>query len=449
MNARHHLPFTNPSNRHLMKRLFALLALVGWFAGSGMAPAASSKPNIVLILADDLGYGDLGCYGGSLPTPNIDALAREGLRFTDFHSNGAVCSPTRAALLTGRYQQRSGIEGVITAANHRDQGLALSETTFAEVLKQGGYTTAIFGKWHLGYEAGFNPTHQGFDEFRGFLSGNVDYRSHVDQEGYADWWNGTKLTPEEGYTTDLITKHAVRFIAENKGRPFCLYLPHEAVHYPYQTRDDAADREAGKKPANVAGSRTDKEKAYASMMTALDESVGRVMEALKQNGLAKNTLIIFTSDNGPSGPGKAGPLAGKKGTLWEGGHRVPAIAWWPGRIKPGESAETCLTMDLLPTFAKLADVKLPKQVALDGVDLSDLLLKGKALPKRTLFWRFNGMQAVRSGPWKLQVTRQGASHLYHLADDLAEKNDLAEKEPAKLTELQTALKAWTQSVDGK
>ena len=193
-------------------------------------------------MADDLGYGDVGCYGSRRnQTPQIDALARDGMRFTDFHSSGTVCSPTRAGLLTGRYQQRSGIPAVITAANHRDVGLPLEEITFAERLKKAGYGTAMFGKWHLGYERRFNPIHQGFEQFRGYVSGNVDYVSHVDQTGIADWWDGDKLVPEQGYSTELITKHAVEYIEQNRERPFCLYVAHEAPHYPYQGPGDKAD----------------------------------------------------------------------------------------------------------------------------------------------------------------------------------------------------------------
>ena len=214
------------------------------------------KPNFILIMADDLGYGDISCYGNTyINTPNIDRLAMEGIRFTDFHSNGAVCSPTRAALLTGKYQQRTGVGGVITAASHREVGLAIEEITIADELKKHGYSTGVFGKWHLGYDPKFNPSLQGFDDFSGFVSGNVDYHAHIDQEGYFDWWNNTEIKDDKGYTTDLITEYGLDFIDRNNPKktekPFFLYLPHESPHYPYQRRTDKALRRVGEKGTDL------------------------------------------------------------------------------------------------------------------------------------------------------------------------------------------------------
>ena len=249
-------------------------------------------PNIVLIMADDLGYGELSCYGStSIHTPNIDSLAEQGIRFTDFHSNGAVCSPTRAALMTGKYQQRTGVEGVITAANHREVGLSLDEITLAEALKNMGYTCGIFGKWHLGYAEEFNPTYQGFDEFVGFVSGNVDYQSHIDQEGYLDWWKGSKIANEEGYTTDLITKYGVEFLKKNNPqitrKPFFLYLPHEAPHYPIQARNDAAVRKegSGKYIRKVPDDRV--QAIYTEMIETMDEGIGEILKTLETLGIAE------------------------------------------------------------------------------------------------------------------------------------------------------------------
>ncbi len=212
-------------------------------------PFGAEQPNFVIIMADDLGYGDIGCYGNSrIKTPNIDRLAEEGTRLTDFHSSGAVCSPTRAGLMTGRYQQRAGIEAVIAAApNSRTHTLGLQdqEVTFAEQLSKAGYQTAIFGKWHLGYHKQYNPVRHGFGQFRGYVSGNVDFFSHVDQAGQLDWWRDDRIEDEPGYTTHLITRHAVAFIDANHSGPFCLYVPYEPPHYPYQGPDDTPVRTVG------------------------------------------------------------------------------------------------------------------------------------------------------------------------------------------------------------
>jgi len=287
----------------------------------------TKRPNIILIMADDLGYGDVGCYGSKkIQTPNINALARGGVKFTDYHSNCPVCSPTRAALLTGRYQQRSGIEGVIYAKGPtRQTGIALEEITFAEVLKKRGYATGIFGKWHLGYNVEFNPAKQGFDEFVGYVSGNVDYHSHIDGAGVEDWWKNCEKVPEEGYCTDLITKHGIEFIERHKDEPFCLYLPHEAPHYPYQGREDPPERlSGGRKGKKNKGNEITR--AYKEMVEVMDEGIGRIVETVRRLGLERKTFIFFCSDNGATKRGSNGALSGYKGSLREGGHRVPPVA---------------------------------------------------------------------------------------------------------------------------
>ena len=226
------------SRRDFLKLMGAGVAAFGLAGGVATARNERKQPNFVIILADDLGYHDIGCFGApKIKTPNIDALAREGVRFTSFYSNGAVCSPTRTALVTGRYQQRVAIENVLTAAS-RKGGLPEGSPTFASVLKGAGYATALCGKWHLGYDPQYNPVHYGFERFHGYLSGNVDYNSHYDQNGVADWWENGALKPESGYSTHLITRHAVEFIEAHKDEPFCLYVAHEAGHYPYQVPGD-------------------------------------------------------------------------------------------------------------------------------------------------------------------------------------------------------------------
>ena len=416
-------------------------------ANSGTRSKGTNRPNIILIMADDLGYGDISCYGSTkINTPNIDTLARGGMKFTDYHSNCPVCSPTRAALLTGRYQQRAGIEGVIYAKGlTRQTGLALEETTFAEVLKTRGYATGIFGKWHLGYNVPFNPAKQGFDEFRGYVSGNVDFHSHIDGAGFDDWWKNLEKVPEEGYCTDLITKHGIDFIERHKDKPFCLYLPHEAPHSPYQGRNDPPERlPGGKKGKKARGEEI--ARAYKEMVEVMDEGIGKIVKTVKRLGLERKTFIFFCSDNGATKNGSNGALAGYKGSLWEGGHRVPAVAYWPGRIKPGTvTSQTTLGMDMFPTMVSIAGAKLPARLNLDGVDLLGMLAEDRKLPERTLFWRYRKERAVRKGPWKLLIQGENMK-LYNLDEDLGEKKNLAGAKTGIVKMLQDELTAWEQEV---
>lgn len=418
-----------------------------------VGPTDSDRPNFILIMADDLGYRDISCYGNtSIKTPNIDKLASEGIRFTDFHSNGTVCSPTRAALMTGKYQQRTGVSGVITAANHRNVGLAIGELTMADELKKYGYTSGIYGKWHLGYAPQFNPTLQGFDSFKGFVSGNVDFHAHIDQEGYFDWWNNTDLKDDEGYTTDLITQYGIDFIKENNpletGKPFFLYLPHEAPHYPYQKRVDKPVRKVG-----VKGTRAIPQDSipavYKEMVEVMDEGIGRIMKTLQETGLDQNTIVIFCSDNGASKNGSNGPLKGFKAEVYEGGHRVPAIAWYPSGFKGGTvTDEPVLTMDFLPTFLDFIGER-PESGIIDGISVKNLLLTGKALPKRDLFWSFKNGNAIRSENWKLiSIEESGIENieLYDLSEDIGEENNMAELRPDLVNVLQQKLKNWQKKV---
>ena len=411
---------------------------------------APRPPNIVVILADDLGYGDIGCYGSPrIRTPHLDALAAGGLRFTDFHSSGAVCSPTRAGLLTGRYQQRARIPGVISAAGHRDKGLSAGEVTFPKRLREAGYVSGIFGKWHLGYHPRFNPVRHGFDRFRGYVSGNVDYISHVDQTGVPDWWEGDRRIEEEGYTTHLITGHALGFIEANRDRPFCVYIAHEAPHYPYQIPGDEPVRTPGTGgPGRV---KADVSAEYATMVEVMDGGVGRVMQTLRRLGLENETLVFFFSDNGACQEGSNAPLRGGKGNVYEGGHRVPAIAYWPGKIEAGsETRELTTSLDLFRTMLSLAGASIPSGHLLDGVDLSSVLLHDTDLGERAVFWAHGEQRAMRRGPWKLAVDppgNVGACELYNLDEDLAEQQDVAQAHPERVVAMRGELVAWEQEVD--
>jgi|SaaInlStandDraft_1057018.scaffolds.fasta_scaffold11225_2 arylsulfatase A len=409
------------------------------------------QPNIVIIIADDLGYGDVSMNGSQeLSTPNIDRIASEGICLKDFHSNGAVCSPTRAALMTGCYQQRTGITGVLSAANHRDQGLCPeSFTTYAKTLKEVGYQTALFGKWHLGYEPEFHPLQHGFDIFHGFTAGNIDYFSHIDQTGIFDWYQGAEKKDEKGYTTDLISAHGIRYIKEMAGQPFCLTLAHECPHYPYQGPGDEAFRTESPETINRRffnmGPREDISEAYREMMECFDKGIGELLDTLEDVGELENTLVIFFSDNGPASPGTSHPFRAGKGSIYEGGHRVPACAMWPGHIKPGQTShQTILTMDLFPTFCSMAGVETPK---LDGVDLSGHLFQGADLEPRTTFWEMGGGKAVgvRKGDWKLNLN-DDISELYNLNNDPSEKNNLGSENSELVIELKNDLQKWRDQV---
>ena len=409
----------------------------------------SEKPNVVLIMADDLGYNDLGCYGNTeIKTPHLDRLAADGVRFTDYHSNGAVCSPTRAALLTGRYQQRAGIGGVVTAKNHRHTGLGPEQYTMADFFSGQGYETAIIGKWHLGYDTAFSPLNNGFKYFKGYVSGNIDYHSHIDQVGHYDWWQGKATITEEGYSTDLISQTAINFVEENKGNPFFLYIAHEAPHYPFQGRDDPADRTVGG-TFDTHGSREDKKGAYKEMIEAMDEGVGALMKKLDDLKLLENTLVIFCSDNGAMSVGSNSPLNGSKGSLWEGGHRVPAMAFWKDKIMPGTTDETVLSMDIFPTLVQLLEQPLQQEKEFDGQGFLPLLLKEKegAWQDRPVFWMYKNKRAVRSGPWKYMVDGNEA-YLFNLTEDLSEQNNLIEEQKEIRDQMEAELTKWTINMEG-
>ncbi|WP_339729008.1 sulfatase [uncultured Gimesia sp.] len=417
-----------------------------------VAEEKSNKPNIVLIMADDLGYGDLSCYGSkNCDTPQLDRLASQGMKFTDFHSSGTVCSPTRAGLLTGRYQQRAGIDGVVYAnpKKNRHHGLQKNEITLAQCLQSAGYRTGMFGKWHLGYQRQYNPTFRGFQRFVGYVSGNVDYFAHLDGTGVFDWWHDAELNrDEQGYVTHLITDHAVDFIRQQKDQPFFVYIAHEAVHYPYQGPKDKPMRKEGVGDINSA-KRQDITNAYREMNTEMDRGIGKVVAVLNELKLTDNTLIIFLSDNGANKKGSNGKLRGFKGNVWEGGHRVPAIACWPGRITAGSVCEeTVISIDLMPTILELAQATLPDDHQLDGVSLVHLLKEQQKLKPRSVFWDYNGRSAVRQGPWKLVLNQNHKApvELFNLQDDLAESNNLAVKNPERVQQMQAAFADWKKEV---
>ena len=432
-----------------LKKTFEILCLsvsmVSLFACS--KPEVISKPNIVIIMADDLGYGGVGSYGNdSIHTPHIDSLARLGLKFTDFYANAPVCTPTRAALMTGRYQQRTGLEGVIyVRGDTRQVGLDTSQVTIAELLKDQGYATGIMGKWHLGYKKEYNPVYHGFDTFYGYVSGNVDYHTHYDNAGIYDWWHNLDTIQEEGYVTDLITQHSVDFIRQHKDRPFFLYVPHEAPHVPFQGRDDPGYRYPDQE-FSYYGPVVDRLRAYKEMVEVMDEGIGDIMRAIRENGLEENTLVFFLSDNGALEKfGSNGGLNGQKTNLYEGGIRVPAIAYWKDKIAPGETSELALSMDLLPTAVAISGASVPEDPIFDGIDISPLLLQQQSLDTRTVFWKYRGQKAARQGPWKLLITESDTA-LYNLAEDMDESQDVSEAHQDVTQKLHDALQAWEAEI---
>jgi len=453
------------NRRNFLKTLG--LGALGLACSNGRARRAQSesKPNFVLIVADDLGYGDIGCYGhASNRTPHLDAMAAEGMKFTDFHSNGPMCSPTRAALLTGRYQHRFGraFEGALSAKAHADMGLPLDAVTIPEALKKAGYATGMLGKWHLGYNPPYLPTQHGFDEFRGLLTGDGDHHSHISRSGTEDWWHNEKIEMEDGYSVDLITKHSIDFMERNRNKPFFLYVAHLAIHFPWQGPGERGHRIKGQSYWNLSKLGPHEQgqvgPVVREMVEAVDKSVGEIMAASKRLGLDDNTFVFFTSDNGGyldyGGQYKGeissnGLLRGQKGDVSEGGHRVPAIARWPGRIKPGTvTHQTTMTMDLMPTYLELAAEKTSGH-HMDGSTLTPVLFEKQTMPERDLFWRKGKEWAVRRGPWKLVSDENSEPMLFDLDDDIAEQKNLAKEKPDLVEELLAAYKQWESVIAEK
>ncbi|MEQ8379204.1 sulfatase [Parvibaculum sp.] len=464
---------------------------VVWEKGPETASAAEGQrpPNIVVILADDLGFNDISFYGGGIiETPHIDALARDGANFSTAYSGTAACAPSRAMIMTGRYGTRTGFEFTPTppgmtrivdlfyndgtrphellvdqeaaddAPPFREQGLPGEEITLAEALKPKGYHTMHIGKWHLGNSPEFIPNAQGFDESVMLESGLflpedspevVNAKLPFDpidqflwaRMQYATSYNGGEWFEPKGYLTDYYTDEAVKAIEANKNRPFFLYLAHWAVHTPLQA--SKADYDA------LSHIENERERVYAAMIRALDRSVGRVMEALKENGLDDNTIVIFSSDNG--GPGYIGipdvnkPYRGWKLTYFEGGIRVPLFVRWPGKIEPGTERKMPVAhLDLFPTIVAAAGAPLPGDRVIDGIDILPYVTgtDEAAAPARPIFWRDGHYQAVRVDGWKLQFAeRPNKTWLYNLNEDPTEQVNLAEENPEKVAELKALVEA--------
>lgn len=391
----------------------------------------ASRPSFVIILADDLGYADLGCYGGrGNCSPNLDRIAAEGLRFTDGYSNSPVCSPTRFALATGRWQYRlrGGADEPIASRSRGSEilGLPPAHPTLASLLRDAGYATALVGKWHLGFPPRFGPLKSGYQEFFGPMSGAVDYFTHCDPAGVHDLWQGEKEVHRSGYLTDLLSDEAIAFVRGAKGRPFLLSLHYTAPHWPWETRADAEESKRISSISHIDGGSV---AIYLEMIRAMDDGIGRLMRELDDN-----TIVVFTSDNGGERFSDNWPLVGGKMDLLEGGIRVPYIVRWP---KNGIIPQLAITMDWVATFLDVADLAPHPDHPLDGVSLL------QEHSRRELFWRmkFRSQKAMRAGSWKW-LSIEGNEFLFDLGKDQRERANLGRREPGKLEEMRSRYAAW-------
>ena len=429
----------------------AFLQGVGGLAAAAALPrsiqryAARHAPNILYIVSDDLGYADLGVTGrDDYRTPVIDQIARDGALLTQAYSSAPVCTPTRVAFMTGRYPARY-TAGLYEPLTTQDVGLVPRPATLARLLKSAGYETALVGKWHLGLLPQFHPLRHGFDEFYGFLGPAADYASHVDNErrSVSYFEEGERPIKAAGYLTDLFTDRAVRVVSRRRRKPFFLSLQYNAPHWPWQgpgdpPYPDTLRMTAGGSPAT-----------YARMVQSMDAGIGRVLDALHERRIERDTLVVFTSDNGGERFSHMGPFSEGKMTLWEGGIRVAAVARWPGVIRAGSRCEqVCATFDLAATAASLAGTHADSAAPFDGIDLMPALRGGAPRP-RDLYWRVaqrRQQKALRSGDWKYLVTAREGAHLFDLAPDPGEKRDLKPERPELLAELERKYAAWEREM---
>jgi len=421
--------------------------------------AAARRPNIVLLLADDLGYGDVGCYGAAdVRTPAIDGLAREGVRFTSYYCNAPECTPTRTALLTGRYQQRvGGLEcaiGIGSVGRYDDAerlaaagalGLPAEETSLARMLKNAGYATGLAGKWHLGYSEKFSPGAHGFDHAFYALGGGLDYFHHTEPDGLPVLRLNGAPVQREGYFTDLITDEAVGFLRRQAGAPFFLYVPYTAPHAPYQGPNDPHPKSLTDAEWNTGTRET-----LAAMVERMDQGLARILEALDETGRAPETIVLFLSDNGGTKLSRNGPYRGGKSQLFEGGLRVPCVVRWPGVYGAGvEAAHPVMTFDVTRTLLAAAGAQPPAGRALDGLDV----LRPEGPRDRTLFWRYRRgeatRRAAREDALKYIVNAQGPTieeFLFDLDRDPQEQNNLLADRPRDVAHLRQLLAAWEADV---
>jgi len=411
----------------------------------------TQRPNIVLVITDDVGYGDFGSYGApDVRTPHIDSLARDGVRLTDFYANGATCTPTRTGLISGRYQQRVGLEAPLSqGAIDQERGLSPTGRSLPQLLKNNGYATALVGKWHLGWKSEFSPGAHGFDYFFGFKSGFTDYYHHTGGDGRPDLFENDRPVEVAGYMTDLITERSVRFIEQNRQRPFFIDVAYNAAHWPYQPPDSPSKARDNGRHLGPFDDSTNTRADYVAMLERADQGVGRILEALDRLGLRQNTMVIFTNDNGGEWLSRNTPLFQHKGSVWEGGIRVPAIIRWPGRIPAGSvSRQVGITMDLTASILAATGTSVAPDSRLEGINLLPVLEGRAAEIDRALFWRVTGQQAVRSGDWKLLMDG-GRALLFDLRTDIAEHHNMIGQRSDIARRLRPLLAAWQADVDAE
>ncbi|WP_428308789.1 sulfatase family protein [Lacipirellula sp.] len=423
-----------------LTRTIAAVAITAFGLTTTAHGADAKKPNVIVILADDLGWGELGAQGNKqIPTPNIDSIPANGVKFTQGYVSGPYCSPTRAGLVTGRYQTRFGHEW--NPPQKPNAGLPVDQKTIADYLKSAGYATGVVGKWHLGVDEKFRPSKRGFDEFYGTLANTPFFHPQLVDSKISD--NPKRVEDPEFYTTDAYGKRAVEFITEHKDEPFFLYLPFNAQHAPLEAPQKYLDR--------FPEIKDEKRKHFAAILSATDDAIGDVLKSLKDNGIEENTLVIYLADNGGPTQGTTSsnlPLRGVKMTTLEGGVRVPFYAQWKGKIPAGQVYENpIIQLDIIPTALAAAGVAVNPDWQLEGVDLLPYITgKNEAAPHDALFWRLGEQWAVRKGDWKLVASRIDGPQprLFNLSEDIGEANDLAAKHPEKVAELRKEWEAWNE-----
>lgn len=435
-------------NTHLPALCLLLLCVMPLFLA---AQSKDPRPNIIYIMADDLGYADMSGYGRKdYQNPHLDALAAQGMKFTNAYAAAPVCTPTRAAFMTGRYPARTPVglhEPLRTAGPDSLVGLSPDVPSIASYLKTAGYATYLVGKWHLGFQPGYSPLHNGFDYFFGFHAGAVNYASHRAPLAGPDLYEGDQPVERPGYSTDLLKEKAMDIIRRPHSQPFFLALMFNAPHWPWQAPGASVPTDTATSMATwmSGGSAA----VYAAMVKSMDDAVGALLTALDQQGLAAQTVVIFTSDNGGEKFSDMGPYKGRKYDLWEGGIRVPAFVRWPGRIKPGTTPQVATTMDWTATILALAGAKPHAGAPLDGVDLLPVLTGKKQPADRELYWRLaqrTQEKALRAGRWKYLLDDKGTEYLFDLEADPTESHNLREAEPARFAALKEQYARWEASV---